>query len=306
MGFLFIGLFISVVLLTYGLIAVLTSKKLQINTRIDTYLEQGPTPFQEEADQTFDLPFHKRVFAPAWNEFKRFYKKRLGKEKTNKLEMKLLQAGQPFQLSAVDFQLVQILLIILLPIIGLGFGFLANGSTLMKLVGALVGLIIAILLPKNYLKSKTEKRAKLASKELPDILDLITISLEAGLGFDAALSQVVSKKKGVLSDEFKICLEEMRIGKTRKEALMGVSERVNSAELRSLIFNIIQAEKLGVGMVSVLRVQAEDIREWRKQTAEEAAMKAPIKMMFPLVLFIFPTLFIILLGPAVIQFMGSF
>ena len=306
MWFLFILVFVSVGLLTYGIIATLTSKKLQIENRIDTYIKQDSAFQNPEVKKVLELPFHKRVLIPAWKDVKRIYKRRLGTDKTSKLEMKLLQAGQPFQLSPVDFQIVLLVLAVVFPIVGLVFGFLVNATSLVKIILTLLGFMIAIILPKNYLKSKAEKRAKLASKELPDILDLITISLEAGLGFDAALSQVVSKKNGVLSYEFKICLEEMRIGKTRKEALTGVSERVKSDELRSLIYNIIQAEKLGVGMVSVLRVQAEDIREWRKQTAEEAAMKAPIKMMFPLVLFIFPTLFIILLGPAVIQFMGSF
>ncbi|WP_337019521.1 type II secretion system F family protein, partial [Oceanobacillus massiliensis] len=152
---------------------------------------------------------------------------------------------------------------------------------------------------------KIQKRSQIAGKELPDILDLLTISLEAGLGFDAALSKVVSKKQGEVIKEFKIALEEMRLGQTRKEALNSINDRLSSSELKGLIYNIIQAEKLGVGMVSVLRVQTEEIREYRRQKAEETAMKAPIKMMFPLVLFIFPTLFIVLLGPAMIQLLGS-
>lgn len=126
------------------------------------------------------------------------------------------------------------------------------------------------------------------------------------IGFDAALHQVVAKKDGILAQEFKTVLEEMRLGKTRKEALTGLSDRIVSVELRAFAASIIQAEKLGVGMVSVLRVQTEDLRLARKQKAEEKAMKAPIKMMFPLVLFIFPTLFIILLGPAVLQLMENF
>lgn len=146
----------------------------------------------------------------------------------------------------------------------------------------------------------------MALREFPDILDLLTVSLEAGLGFDAAVTKVVSKKEGVLASEFHRCLEEIRLGKTRREALSGIRERLEVDAVNSFISSILQAEKLGIGMVKVLRAQSQEVREQRKQRAEEAAMKAPIKMLFPLVLFIFPSLFIVLLGPAILQFIAAF
>ncbi|WP_408009384.1 type II secretion system F family protein [Pseudalkalibacillus sp. A8] len=167
-------------------------------------------------------------------------------------------------------------------------------------------MLVAIILPPYYLKSKMKARSQSALHELPDVLDLLTVSLEAGLGFDGALSKVVSKKEGVLSTEFHRCLEEIRLGKTRREALRGVRERLTVDEINILISSILQAEKLGIGMVNVLRVQSEEVREQRKQRAEQEAMKAPVKMLFPLVLFIFPSLFIVLLGPAIIQFIETF
>jgi tight adherence protein C len=130
--------------------------------------------------------------------------------------------------------------------------------------------------------------------------------LEAGLGFDSAISKMVAKKEGVLAAEFRRCLEEIRLGKTRREALTGVKERLVFDEIKVLISSILQAEKLGIGLVQVLRVQSQEVRDKRKQRAEEQAMKAPIKMLFPLVLFIFPSIFIVLLGPAAIQFMQAF
>ncbi|WP_054636872.1 type II secretion system F family protein [Thalassobacillus sp. C254] len=217
-----------------------------------------------------------------------------------------MQAGQPFNLSPVEFKIYQLFLFLLLPAIGAGYGLLIGAEMVLVLLFAFAGTGASLIFPKHYLKRKAQKRSKLAFKELPDTIDLLTISLEGGLGFDAALSKVVSKKKGVLADEFKICLEEIRLGKTRKEALSNINNRIVLDELKSLVYNIVQAEKLGIGMVSVLRVQTEDIREKRRQKAEEAAMKAPVKMLFPLVLFIFPTLFIILLGPAVLQIIELF
>ncbi|WP_231571567.1 type II secretion system F family protein [Gordoniibacillus kamchatkensis] len=171
---------------------------------------------------------------------------------------------------------------------------------------ALAGLAIAVIMPRWYLALRIKRRSRQALKELPDVLDLLTVSLEAGLGFDAALSKLVAKKEGALAAEFQRCLEEIRLGKTRREALLGVRERIELEEMKLLIGSILQAEKLGIGLVQVMRVQSQEVREQRKQRAEEAAMKAPIKMLFPLVLFIFPSLFIVLLGPALIQFIETF
>jgi tight adherence protein C len=248
----------------------------------------------------------RRLFLPVWKEFRRGFSRTLEVRKEARIELRLLQAGRPFDMSPVDYRIMQLTLFIALP--G-GFGFYgmvlkigAGGSILL----ALVGLTIAVILPGYYLSLKTKGRSKLALRELPDVLDLLTVSLEAGLGFDAALSKLISKKEGVLAGEFKRCLEEIRLGKTRREALTGVKERLVVDELRVLISSILQAEKLGIGMVQVLRIQSQEVRDQRKQRAEEEAMKAPIKMLFPLVLFIFPSLFIVLLGPAVIQMMETF
>ncbi len=121
------------------------------------------------------------------------------------------------------------------------------------------------------------------------------------MGFDAALVKVVERKEGPLADEFGIVLREIRVGKPRKDALRELSERVKVDDITSLVSAVIQADQLGVGISNILRIQSEQVRTKRRQQAEEAAMKAPIKMLFPLIFFIFPTLFVVLLGPAVIQ-----
>ncbi|WP_087972499.1 type II secretion system F family protein [Oceanobacillus rekensis] len=302
---LYVSFFLFICLLTYGLVGIVAERQGHIQKRVHAYFVTNTPSYQIDAVEE-ELSFYHRVVKPFWVSFKRKYTKRLGKEEASKLEQKLLQAGQPFGFSPVEFKMAKIIFNVVLPLIGGGVGLLLSLNVKVILLIVLLCFGVSIIYPKLFLKNKIQKRSQVAGKELPDILDLLTISLEAGLGFDAALSQVVNKKKGEVIKEFKIALEEMRLGQTRKEALNSINDRLASDELRSLIYNIVQAEKLGIGMVSVLRVQTEEIREYRRQKAEETAMKAPIKMMFPLVLFIFPTLFIILLGPAMIQLIGSF
>ncbi|WML49608.1 type II secretion system F family protein [Neobacillus sp. PS3-34] len=227
-------------------------------------------------------------------------------EKEARIEKKLQLAGSPMGMTAVDFRLLQTALFLVLPLIFGGYAVLLKSGTALIPIFAVMGLMLSLAAPHLYLKQKTKGRNRKALKELPDILDLLTVSLEAGLGFDSAVSKVVSKKEGVIVDEFHRCLEEIRLGKTRREALSGIRDRLSVDEIRTFISSILQAEKLGIGMVQVLRVQSAEVREQRKQRAEEEAMKAPIKMLFPLVIFIFPSLFIVLLGPAIIQFVQTF
>lgn len=143
------------------------------------------------------------------------------------------------------------------------------------------------------------------SKELPDVLDLLTVSVESGLGFDAALQKVVRKTKGPLSNEFNKTLQEIKMGKARRDALRDLANRTGVEDLSTFIGAIIQADQLGVSIGNVLRIQSKQMRQIRKQRIEEKAMKAPIKMLLPMVFFIFPTLFLVLLGPAAIQLIES-
>lgn len=305
MYLLIVCFFFFITLSCYSLLAIPAAKTYDTQKRIQLYLTNHSAPQSAAAVEEEVGSFIERMVKPSWKNVKRKYQKKLNKEKASKLETKILQAGQPMGISPIEFKIIQWFLIALLIL-------LAGASMFLLHIGFLKGVMLLILsvgagviLPKFYLSSRASKRMATALKELPDTLDLLTISLEAGLGFDAALSKVVSKKKGVLSEEFKLCLEEIRLGRTRREALNDINLRLPLEELRGLIYSIIQAEKLGIGMVTVLKVQTEDIRELRKQKAEEKAMKAPIKMLFPLVLFIFPTLFVVLLGPAILQLMET-
>lgn len=248
----------------------------------------------------------RNVLRPVWKFFKRRFHRRMRREKQERIELKLQQAGRPFHMTAVDFRILQLSLLVLFPVLSGLYAMVLNMNIGAMILCILAGFAVGLFLPGYYLRLKSKTRCRLALRELPDVLDLLTVSLEAGLGFDSAIGKMVGKKHGVLAEEFQHCLEEIRLGKTRREALTGIKERLELDEMKVLISSILQAEKLGIGLVQVLRIQSQEVREQRKQRAEEEAMKAPIKMLFPLVLFIFPSIFIVLLGPAIIQFMQAF
>jgi tight adherence protein C len=308
---LFTTFFFTITLLIYATLMARKEKKAHVNRRISLIFNKNIIQDHEDVNHIDQQSSDKaptlvqRFITPIWREFKRSFKHRMPGEKEAKIEVRLLQAGNPFGITPVEFRLFQMAMFLILPILFIGYGVLLNMGTGSIILLLLLSIVTAAYGPHYYIKQKIKRRNHLAVKELPDVLDLLTVSLEAGLGFDSALGKVVSKKEGVLPAEFHRCLEEIRLGKTRREALSGIRDRVSIDEIKVLISSIIQAEKLGIGMVQVLRIQSNEARDKRKQRAEEEAMKAPIKMLFPLVLFIFPSLFIVLLGPALIQFLET-
>jgi tight adherence protein C len=178
-------------------------------------------------------------------------------------------------------------------------------DTTQTIIAVPIGLVVGFKAPDFYLSNKAGKRASQVLDTLPDALDLLTISVEAGLGFDAAIVRMSEKLKGALSEEFKRAAGEQRVGKSRVEALRGIVERVEQRELHNFISAIIQADQLGVSMSKVLRIQSEQLRQERRQRAEERAAKAPVFIMLPTIGCIFPALFIVILGPAALTAMSS-
>ena len=160
--------------------------------------------------------------------------------------------------------------------------------------------------PDFVVSARARSRKEKVRAELPDALDLLAVSVEAGMGFDGAITKLTEHMDGALSEEFSLTLGEMRVGESRQEALKKMAERVDTPEVSSFTRAIIQADQLGISLGRILRVQAADTRLKRQAAAEEKAMKAPIKMLFPTALFIFPAMFIIILGPAFLNFRGIF
>jgi len=220
------------------------------------------------------------------------------------LQIRLKRAGM--ETTSVEFFLgVKAFVGILGAVAGSSLLNLMTSDSLATLAGLLGGLILGFFAPDFYLSNRASGRGNSILEQLPDALDLLTISVEAGLGFDAALVKVTEKMKGALSDEFKRAAGEQRVGKSRQEALRGISERVDVKELQSFISAIIQADQLGVSMSKVLRIQSETLRTERRQRAEEKAARAPILIMLPTVGCIFPSLFIVILAPAALSAMKS-
>jgi tight adherence protein C len=165
---------------------------------------------------------------------------------------------------------------------------------------------VGFWLPDIVLQRVIETRQTSIRRNLPDVLDLLVVSVEAGVGFDGAMQRVVDKSRGALADELARVLEQVRLGKSRAEALRRMGERTQVADLISFVAAVQQAETLGVSIAKVLRAQADAARERRSQRAREAAAKLPVKLLFPLVFFIFPALFVVILGPGAIRFAELF
>lgn len=223
------------------------------------------------------------------------------KRMIEQIESRIENAGRPYNLKYSDLLAFQ-------AIIGISLFFLsfiiikisAISFFQVILLSATLGALGAYL-PWFYLACLATKRQTDIRKNLPDIMDLLVISVEAGSSFDTALQKVVEKYRGTVAKEFQKVLQEINFGKSRKDSLKDMAERLNVMELSSLVNAVIQSEQLGVGLGNVLRIQSNLIREKRQQLIEEQALKAPVKMLFPLIFFIFPSIFIVILGPAVLS-----
>jgi tight adherence protein C len=166
--------------------------------------------------------------------------------------------------------------------------------------------VVGFFAPDLYLYQKAHERAERLQRELPDAIDLMTISVESGLGFDAAVQQVARNTEGPLAEEFSRVLREMQIGQGRADALRALGERTNVGDVRTSVGAMVQADSFGIPIAQVLRVQSAEIRVKRRQRAEEKAQQVPVKITIPLIFCILPTLFIAVMGPAVISIMDSF
>ncbi|MFT4286823.1 type II secretion system F family protein [Nocardioides sp.] len=194
--------------------------------------------------------------------------------------------------------------------IGFSFGLLAGmvltDALTLRLVIAAVGVVLGFFAPNMYLYQLAYDRTNKLQQELPDAIDLMTISVESGLGFDAAVQQVAHNTQGPLADEFSRMLREMQLGMGRAEALRSLNERVNLDDLKAFVSAMVQADSFGIPIAQVLRVQSSEMRVKRRQRAEEKAQQVPVKITVPLIFFILPTLFIAVLGPAAITIMDNF
>jgi tight adherence protein C len=257
-----------------------------------------------EGETDLNEPFTDRVVMPGLEALAHAGTSVLPARVLAKIEKQLVMAGNPMTLNAyVVFWMVSVVLMsgFILAAVLVVWGTVGLQQAVVVLVFGLIGW----MLPGTWLKGRVRTRQKEVLKALPDGLDLVTTCVGAGLGLDAALSRVAEKSSGPLADELGRMLREVAMGKLRREGLTEMADRIGVDELTSFVNAVVQAEQLGVGIAQVLRVQAEQMRTRRRQRVEQIAHEAPIKMIFPLVLFIFPAFMLVILGPAVIRIATS-
>lgn len=292
--------------LTLSLVGVVTTERRGVARSLAAIraMDQAPDVLKEE----FERPFSERVIAPLGERLVGIGKRLVRADTAERLRHKLDIAGNP---PGWDVNR-------LIGLKALGLGVLGGatllymtvtGSTLPKTLLFTAGLGgFGFVLPNVLLHNAGQKREKDMLKALPDALDLLTISVEAGLGFDAAVSRVAKNTEGPLAQEFARLLQEMQIGVGRMDAMRAMAERSTIKDLKSFIMAMVQADSFGIPIGRVLRVQAKEMRDKRRQRAEESAQRVPVKILFPLIFFILPCLFIVVVGPAAMQmrdFFGS-
>jgi tight adherence protein C len=253
------------------------------------------------------LPFSERFIKPALERISSLLTARMAKNRQTLLQNKLNLAGRPYGLTVNGFEVLKVMTGVGVALLAFWISGLLFPTNLLAKVGAAgAGFVLGRYLPDVMLNNKIKGRQKELRLALPNALDLLTISVEAGLGFDAAIGRLVEKFHNALTDEFAQVLNEIRLGRPRLEALDDMGRRSGVEELHTFIQALIQSEQLGVGIAKVLRIQSEEMRRRRRQRAEEQAAQAPLKMLFPMIGCIFPTLFIVLMGPAIIIIIHTF
>jgi tight adherence protein C len=301
-----VGLGLTAALVIMGLRASASAGgSTDIQVRLEEFAGRTTPLTLEEIE--LSQPFSQRILRPLLVNMGNFLSRMAPSKAKAEAERQLELAGRPYGWGATEFLGLRIFVALIL-------GFLiflitsispTVGGTV-KLLAPFVAAALGFFLPLLWLRSKINSRKKEIVKALPDAMDLLTITVEAGMGFDGALQKVAEKWDNELSKSFSKVVQEMRLGVLRREALRNMSNNMDVPDITSFVAAIIQADQLGVSIAKILRIQSEQMRTKRRQRAEEQANKAPIKMLFPMVFLIFPALFVVLLGPAVLIIMETF
>jgi tight adherence protein C len=298
LGAIFVG-----VLIILGVLATVILNRQQGGRSLAALAAFGSNPARNTA---VDAPFLERVVRPLALRLTRLGRRLTPVGQIERMRRRLEGAGNPPGWDVDRLLAFKMLGLIAGVVIGLAIPLLFGWGVLVAVIlGALLGAA-GLLTPDAWLYQAAYNRTESLRRELADALDLLSISVEAGLAFDAALSQVARNMHGPLAQEFSRVLQEMQIGMSRSNALRALGERSNAPELRGFVTAMIQADTFGIPIAKVLRVQAKDLRSKRAQYAEELAHKIPVKILFPLIFCILPCLFVIVIGPAAIGVYHAF
>jgi tight adherence protein C len=259
-----------------------------------------------ELVQEADRPFGERILAPFQARALTVGRRLTGADKADRIRRRLDFAGNPRGWTIDRVLSMKVISAVALPVLVVAYGALLGGSVTVLLVLAVAAAGLGFIAPDLYLYNKSAHRADQIRRSLADAVDLLTISVEAGLGFDAALQQVARNTTGPVAEEFSRVLREMQLGMSRADALKAMGTRSNVDDLSTFVGSMVQADAFGIPIGQVLRVQSSEIRVKRRQYAEEKAQQVPVKIMIPLILFILPCLFIVVMGPAVLNAIDAF
>jgi tight adherence protein C len=297
-----LGIFVAIALVVYTLLEG-AEEKAVIRASLRQLQEYE---VENIRDQELLTPFMERAVRPVLAVLARLGNRFTPVGYVQSAEKKLTLAGMTEPDTLDRFLSIRVVAIALIPVWGvLAFVVLPlQGRSALGVFGLLT--LFSILGPDAVVNRRMQDRQKLIRNTLPDILDLLTISVEAGLGFEQALDRTVTSVPGPLSDEFQRMLGEVRAGATRANAMRALDERTDVMEVRSFVLSILQADTFGVSIGRVLRVQADEMRIKRRQLAQEEAQKAPVKMLIPMVFCIFPALFVVVIGPAALNIADTF
>jgi tight adherence protein C len=275
-----------------------TNTAQMVQQRLQVYGAAGSDKPLTLEEVELSRPFSERFLRPAVERLGSMLSRSTPQKAAQDLDNRLEMAGRPGNLTPADFGAIRLIAAAVMAAVGLLLGLLMGGGLVYTVGGLVIGAGLGYYLPVLWLKQKVDARRAQIQKGLPDAMDLLVIAVDAGLGFDAALARVTDKYKNALSDMFAKVLREVSLGRPRLEAMdeMGRSSGVD--DLHNFIQAIIQSEQFGTGIGKILRIQADEMRRKRRQRAQEKAAQATLKMMLPMVGCIFPTLWIVLLGPA--------
>jgi len=275
---------------------------VSIESRLSQFAERPRSLEELELEQ----PFYDRVVKPIIGGLTRFLGKLTPSQGIEKVRHQIILAGSPYNMGTSEFMGARIMAMVILGGVTFLLTIVSGAEPMQMLLYTAVMALVGYILPVFWLRQKIKKRQKIILKTLPDAIDLMTISVEAGLAFDGAMQRVADKWDNDLAHEFQRAISEMRVGKSKREALHELVQRTGVPDLSTFVASIIQADQLGVSIAKVLRIQSEQMRIRRRQRAEEQAHKAPILMMIPMVFLIFPATYIVILGPSVPKIMQAF
>ena len=302
----FAGIGMIFVALVVVIAALALSPRGEVGVNRSMAVLEALTSAPKEMKQELDAPFKERVLLPLLARAQGLGRRRTPADANERIHEKLEVAGNPPGWTADRVSAGKVLGFFASLGLSLVLALLMGLSFLPTLGFVMAASVAGYMAPNMYLYQKAYDRSGKMQRALPDAIDLLTISVESGLGFDAAVAQVARNTEGPLAEEFARMLQEMQIGRGRSEALRSLAERSNLPDLRSFVSAMVQADAFGIPVGQVLRVQSSEIRVKKRQWAEEQAQKVPVKILVPLIFCILPTLFIAVLGPAGISIMDNF